>query len=336
MSVPRRTSYILSPTLDVGRWTSDIFTGRKRIKALHHYQTLAQEMMAADADRDRMLRAMDDMWHNRWSLPDTVAGLRWIHKVVSTDPHDAIRAGRRVLSSVAPRISVQPRGPGAESRATADRIERALGRHFRNASRRRRASVLRDVVLNALLYDEVVAQVVYLPQQIEALKAFKGQTQRLGGAAEVHFDYQLDGKIGSGAWRPAGAFYSSPLDTRPVNAGQVHAIRTRLRLLTTKATAPAVGRALVLDGFARTPLRYQWTLRVKLGELQADRSGGPDAFMAWIKAAARGARKITMRAIWEDMDERYVVVEPPALLGQFGNTLLGWWDGTVTITLREM
>jgi hypothetical protein len=53
---------------------------------------MAQEMIAADAERDRMLRAMDDMWQNRWSLPDSVRGLRWIHKVVSTDR--TTRSGR--------------------------------------------------------------------------------------------------------------------------------------------------------------------------------------------------------------------------------------------------
>jgi len=137
---------------------------------LIYFQTIAQAMIAADGERDQMLRAMDDMWHNRWALPPNVAGLKWIHKVVSSDPHDAIRAGTRVLSSVAPRITVQPLGPDEASRAQAEKIERALAWHFRNASRRRRASVLRDVVLSALLYDEVIAQVVYLPHQIESVK----------------------------------------------------------------------------------------------------------------------------------------------------------------------
>ncbi|MCW5876499.1 MAG: hypothetical protein KIS85_06410 [Anaerolineales bacterium] len=135
------------------------------MQSLFHFQSLAEEMVAADAGRERMLRAMDAMWHNQWSLPPNVAGLKWIHKVVSSDPHDAVRAGARVLSSVAPRLSVQPLGAGPAQRARAEQIERALAWHFRNAGRRRQASVLRDVVLSALLYDEVVAQVVYLPEQ---------------------------------------------------------------------------------------------------------------------------------------------------------------------------
>lgn len=141
------------------------------MQELFAFQTIAQEMIAADRERDRMLRAMDDMWQARWSLPPAVSGLKWIHKVVSSDPHDAVRAGTRVLSSVAPRLTVHPLGAGdagraqTDARTMADKIERALAWNFRNASRRRQASVLRDVVLSALLYDEVVAQVVYLPNQ---------------------------------------------------------------------------------------------------------------------------------------------------------------------------
>jgi hypothetical protein len=138
------------------------------MRELFAFQTIASELIAADHERDQMLHAMDDMWQARWALPPAVAGLKWIHKVVSSDPHDAVRAGTRVLSSVAPRLTIHPTGQGEAGRALAEQIERALAWNFRNASRRRQASVLRDVVLSALLYDEVVAQVVYLPNQAAA------------------------------------------------------------------------------------------------------------------------------------------------------------------------
>src|SRR3970040_2991699 len=93
---------------------------------LNHFQIIAQEMIAADQRRDGMLGAMDDMWQARWALPPAVAGLKWIHKVVSSDPHDAVRAGTRVLSSVAPRLTVHPLGGGDAGRARVEQIERAL------------------------------------------------------------------------------------------------------------------------------------------------------------------------------------------------------------------
>lgn len=145
------------------------------MKALHYYQEMAQEMIQKDRGRDRMLAAMDAMWQGRWQLPESIADLRWVHKVVSTEPHDAIRAGTRVLSSANPRINVQTLLSGEAGQLQSDRLERVLAWHLKQASRRRRASVLRDVVLSALLYDEITAQVVYLPHQQKAIAGLNSE-----------------------------------------------------------------------------------------------------------------------------------------------------------------
>lgn len=150
------------------------------MKSLDFYQNTAEEMARLDQEKDQMMAAMEAMWQGRWHLPEEIAGLRWIHKVVSTDPHDALRAGMRALSSTAPRIHAMLAGAGAEE--TGDQIERALGWFFQQANRRRQASVLRDIVLSALMYDEVVAQVVYLPHQIRAVQAAGGDTRWLQAA----------------------------------------------------------------------------------------------------------------------------------------------------------
>ena len=143
---------------------------------MKEYQEIAEEMVKRDEDRDKMLVAMDDMWMSRW-VPDALAP--WMHLVISTDPHDAIRAGTRVLSGSKPRIKLQPLGPHPQDRRKADRIERALHWHFRNASRRRFTNTIEDVVFSALLYAETAAQVVYLPWQIKQAKALKQDTRRL-------------------------------------------------------------------------------------------------------------------------------------------------------------
>src|SRR3990167_7415673 len=147
--------------------------------SLKDYQDRAQKMIEADFERDKMYRALDVMWRSQWTLPEPLSDLKWIHKVVSTDPHDAVRAGTRVLSSVAPRVHIEPLGNKIEDRQRANDVERVLSWHFKNASRRRRANTLRDIVMSALLYDEIVAQVVYLPYQIKALEGFEGDTKRL-------------------------------------------------------------------------------------------------------------------------------------------------------------
>lgn len=152
------------------------------MKSLDFYLALAEGMVQQDAEKNRMQAAMDAMWQGRWRLPEEIADLRWVHRVVSTDPHDALRAGVRVLSSAAPRIKVLPVGIGVGPDLETDHVERALSWLFHLANRRRQASVLRDLVLSALLYDEVAAQVVYLPQQIQAVRAAGGDTRRLSAA----------------------------------------------------------------------------------------------------------------------------------------------------------
>ena len=180
------------------------------MKSLDHYQNLAAQMMDQDKEKNRMQAAMEDMWQGRWHLPEEIADLRWMHKVISTDPHDAIRAGVRALSAIAPRIKVQAIGTGEKRKILADQVERTLGWLFHQANQRRQASVLSDIVLSALLYDEVVAQVIYLPHQIRAVAAAGGNTRQLsaarrGGAFAVLVRSPRQVHIRTSDWMPEAA-----------------------------------------------------------------------------------------------------------------------------------
>ncbi len=152
------------------------------MESLEQYQQLADQMLRQDAEKDQMMAAMEAMWQSRWQLPEEIGALRWMHKVISTDPHDALRAGVRVLSGTDPRIKVLPVGLGVDKTTPTEEVERALAGLFHQANRRRQATVLRDILLSALLYDEVVAQVVYLPHQIRALRAAGGNPRSLEAA----------------------------------------------------------------------------------------------------------------------------------------------------------
>lgn len=142
-------------------------------------------------------------------------------------------------------------------------------------------------------------------------------SQNLGEGAQVELDYQVDGEIGSPRWRQAGGFYSSPVDTLALNTGEIFAFRPRLRLLSQRADAPAMLEATLLEGFARTPQKYQWELHVRLDELQLDGGGrldpAPAAFLAWLRRAARSAARIHLRSVWGALDDTYVIVEAPSL-----------------------
>lgn len=173
-----------------------------------------------------------------------------------------------------------------------------------------------------------------LPKYLRGLSLL---SRNLGAGVQVHLDLQVDGEIGTPHWRALGAFYSSPIDSLALNLGQLYTLRPRLRLLTSQADRPPVVLATHLEGFARTPLRYRWTLRLRLNSAQADRSGdpqpAPEAFVTWLQRVARRARKIRMRSIWADLDEKDVLVEPPALQREHGAD--GNWGGVLTLVLRE-
>src|SRR3990170_3192425 len=108
---------------------------------------IAQNMIDADVNRDRLFAKCDEMFKSQWSVPYPLSGIDYIHKVVSTDPHDVIRAGTRVLATLDPGVKLQPLTEDDQGKAQANRIERALKWHLYNASRRRRASIIRDVVM---------------------------------------------------------------------------------------------------------------------------------------------------------------------------------------------
>jgi hypothetical protein len=169
-----------------------------------------------------------------------------------------------------------------------------------------------------------------LPKFIREIGLLSGN---LSSGTQVQLDYQLDGDIGGAAWRSAGVFYSSPLDALPLNLGQLNAIRTRLRLLTNQATRPAVVQATVVEGFARTPLKYQWTLRARLAG--DEQEAAPDAFVAWLQQAAREARKIHMRSVFAALDDKYVIAEPPSVVRESVDAAAQSWGGTATVVVRE-
>lgn len=176
-----------------------------------------------------------------------------------------------------------------------------------------------------------------LPKFIKELSL---ASQNLTTGVEVHLEVQTDADIGTDTWIRAETFYSSPEDTLPIHQGDVRRVRLRLRLLTNQADTPPVIHATVLEGFARTPVKYQWGLQVKLGDTQRDLSGvntdhDPDAFLTWLKDAARQARRIRMRSVWEQLDGKLVLVEPPNLSRQFTNNILGFWGGKINVTIRE-
>lgn len=162
----------------------------------------------------------------------------------------------------------------------------------------------------------------------------------LGAGIGVDADYQADENIGSTRWISLGSATISPTSTIPINLGGVKAIRFRLRLQTNSVTTPPIINAVVLEGFARTPIKYQWTLRLKVSSILMTKSGTPDSdpdkFLNWLKAKSVEADSLTMRSTFEALNHKFVIAEPPTVFREFQNNILKMWGGTIVITLREV
>jgi hypothetical protein len=145
---------------------------------LEHYQELAEKMIKADTERDRANDQYDQMDHVYWEGPSELRKIQWFRAVPSTDPHDAISAGVRVLSALEEDVSLQPLAANVETKKTANDNEKILKWQMDEANKRRQGTVQRSVVRSALKYDEVIAQVIDLKEQIKNKETFGGDTKR--------------------------------------------------------------------------------------------------------------------------------------------------------------
>jgi hypothetical protein len=142
------------------------------------YQNYAAQMLSADASRNAAFNAYESIVHCNWELPADLREYEGIRKTISTDGQDAVMAGVRVLSSLEPGISYMPLLDNYPNRAKANEIERILKWHLKSANGRRPASIVRDVVRSALIYDEVDCQVVDVDYQIKLCEDLKANASR--------------------------------------------------------------------------------------------------------------------------------------------------------------
>lgn len=191
-----------------------------------------------------------------------------------------------------------------------------------------------EAVLVTSTFDLASSQ---LPKFFKELTA---STVNLTTGVEIRFEYQLDNDIGSANWTNAGIFYQSPEDVTPIMEGNRRAIRLRIRILTNTATTPPIVRALVLEAFARTPVKYQYVLRVRVRARGRTKTGQqdfrPDQVTNFLKLAARSAGKIYMRSTLAQLDDKFVLVEPPTVLRSAANSFLGWMNGTLDLVVRDV
>ena len=200
---------------------------------INHYIEIANEFI----DRYNALRIMQDkldrMSRLEWERP---AGMDapWMRSFKTTAPYDAIRAGVRVLSGLDEDITIDPypfpemaEGDLNAAKLKANSWEMALKWQMDRAARRR-AILRQDVTRSALMYDEIVGQVIHLPTQIKAIKKLGGKANRQEAALRYgdfavlvrnprsvytrYSDYMLEAVLYTAVKRPEDiqAFWNNP------------------------------------------------------------------------------------------------------------------------------
>lgn len=135
-----------------------------------YYTELAQEMISNDSKRNELFTQMDNMYHVKWELPPALKSYKWIRNVRNSDPRDAVQTAIQMFSGLDPRVKIVPLADDEANKNQAEQWERYLANCLKDASLRRRTSIIRDLMRSSILYDMVAAQVTYLPWQEKIAK----------------------------------------------------------------------------------------------------------------------------------------------------------------------
>jgi len=160
---------------------------------------------------------------------------------------------------------------------------------------------------------------------------------------EVDLLYQLDNDVGTATWIPAGSFLASPSASVPLKEGNARRIRLRLILRTNDASTPPIVDATVLEGFMRTPAKWQINLRAKSRTKQRTKKGtidvAPKDLINWLRARANSADVVRLKSVDELLHDTDWILEPPTVLRSSVRKNPGdsevKMNATIMLTLRE-
>src|SRR3990172_6342320 len=111
------------------------------VEKLEHYADVAKRMIEDDNKRNQDFQIYENMYHAEWNLPPEMTELQWMRKEVSSDPHDAVDAAIKTLTSKQPSITYLPLASNIQTKKRANDCERNLEWQLMSINRRRQATV---------------------------------------------------------------------------------------------------------------------------------------------------------------------------------------------------
>lgn len=131
-------------------------------------QVLATGLLAMNVFRTALAEEMDAMGNIVWDLDPELKKIKWLHPKVSTDPHDALRAGTRALSAIMPNIKINEHITDGTTQDIMNKLETWAKIILASSDVKTQSSLVEDFVFSALCYDEVTVVVDYLPYHYDS------------------------------------------------------------------------------------------------------------------------------------------------------------------------
>ncbi len=151
-----------------------------------------------------------------------------------------------------------------------------------------------------------------LPKFIKALTATVKNLNAAG--MECYLDYQTDAECHTSTWTHATVMTQSPESTAWLGLNNIRRFCYRLRLNTDNASLPVDVEGVVPTGYARTPLKLMWTMRIKAGGIYqagSQTAASSSKLLKWLFDNARLPYAVYMESKYEIADGYHVIIHPP-------------------------
>lgn len=156
---------------------------------------------------------------------------------------------------------------------------------------------------------------------------------------EIFLDYQTDAQCHTNEWTYAGLLAQSPESINFLGLQNIKRFAYRLRMNTDDATQSPDVEGVVPNGYARTPLKQVFTMRIKSGGIyQIGSQSAADTSKLWryLMENARLPYSIKMESKYLEADGYNVIVHPPRMFPYKPPRPGEAAEASLTLTLEEI
>lgn len=159
-----------------------------------------------------------------------------------------------------------------------------------------------------------------------------------GQGRKIYLDYQTDNNCHTTTWTAAETLLSSPESIANLSLENIRRFDYRLRMFTDDASIPIDIEGVVPNGYARTPMKQLFTMRIKEGglyQIGGQNSQGFSKLWTWLMEHARHPYGVTMQSKYEELDNITVIIHPPRAYPYIPPRPGQPAQGILTLTLEE-